>query len=299
MNWLDAIKFDNDGLIPAIAQDRLTGRILMVAWMNAESLQMTVQNKTAVYYSRSRQKLWHKGETSGHTQQVHSIQLDCDADVLILSVTQTGLACHTGRESCFYRQLDMSTDTPSWQTVEPILKDPSEIYSTSSEKSLQNQSSKNQSLQSIKTTSNQQLLVNTNNIAINTNDKRNTEAMATEGVLSALDRILTERKQADANSSYVANLYHKGLNKILEKVGEEATESIISAKDYQTAQQLTTNKEKLAELQHDLIYEVADVWFHTMVTLAWFDIDSTAVLTELARRLGMSGIEEKAQRTKA
>ncbi len=294
MDWLDAIKFNDDGLVPAIAQDQLTGRVLMVAWMNAESLQLTVQNKTAVYYSRSRQKLWHKGETSGHTQQVHSIRLDCDADVLILSVTQTGLACHTGRESCFYRQLDMSTDAPIWQVAEPVLKDPNEIYPASSDQSSQNQSSQN-----IEAESNQQLVVNSNNIAVNTNAKRNTEAMAIEGVLSALDRILAERKQADANSSYVASLYHKGLNKILEKVGEEATESIISAKDYQNAQQLATNKEKLAELQHDLVYEIADVWFHTMVTLAWFDIDSTAVLTELARRFGISGIEEKAQRTKA
>ena len=107
--WLTAIKFNTDGLIPAIAQDKLSGRILMMAWMNSEALQLTAQTQTAVYFSRSRGKLWHKGETSGHTQQVHEIRLDCDADVIVLSVTQVGgIACHTGRESCFYRRLDLS-----------------------------------------------------------------------------------------------------------------------------------------------------------------------------------------------
>lgn len=126
MNWLDSVKFDEDGLIPAIAQDAQTGRILMVAWMNREALQLTADNKRGVYWSRSRQKLWHKGEESGHIQVVKEIRLDCDADVITLQIEQLGgISCHTGRESCFYRKLD---DNRQWQIVDPVLKDPHSIY---------------------------------------------------------------------------------------------------------------------------------------------------------------------------
>jgi phosphoribosyl-AMP cyclohydrolase len=126
MNWLDSVKFDQDGLIPAIAQDAQTGRILMVAWMNREALQLTADNKRGVYWSRSRQKLWHKGEESGHIQVVKEIRLDCDADVITLQIEQLGgISCHTGRESCFYRKLD---DNRQWQIVDPVLKDPHSIY---------------------------------------------------------------------------------------------------------------------------------------------------------------------------
>ncbi len=124
-NWLDDIKWDSDGLIPAIAQDYKTDRVLMVAWLNRESLELTVKEQRAVYWSRSRQKLWRKGEESGHIQQLHEVRLDCDADVIILRVEQIGdIACHTGRHSCFYRVL---TDE-QWQTVEPVIKNPHDIY---------------------------------------------------------------------------------------------------------------------------------------------------------------------------
>lgn len=123
--WLDSVKWDADGLVPAIAQDHQTGRVLMVAWMNREALAQTAQRNEAVYWSRSRQKLWHKGEESGHTQRVHEIRLDCDADVIVLQVEQRGgIACHTGRESCFYRVFKEG----EWQTVDPVLKDPTQIY---------------------------------------------------------------------------------------------------------------------------------------------------------------------------
>ncbi|MEZ5494374.1 MAG: phosphoribosyl-AMP cyclohydrolase [Pseudomonadales bacterium] len=123
--WLDSIRWDADGLVPAIAQDHQTGRVLMVAWMNRAALTETAQRKEAVYWSRSRQKLWHKGEESGHTQRVHEIRLDCDADVIVLQVEQRGgIACHTGRESCFYRVLKEG----EWQAVDPVLKDPAQIY---------------------------------------------------------------------------------------------------------------------------------------------------------------------------
>lgn len=123
--YLDEIKWDQNGLIPAIAQDYQTDRILMVAWMNRESLALSVAEGRAIYFSRSRQKLWRKGEESGHIQKLHEIRLDCDSDVLIIKVEQLGgIACHTGRESCFYKKLDQD----QWIAVEPVLKDPNEIY---------------------------------------------------------------------------------------------------------------------------------------------------------------------------
>jgi phosphoribosyl-AMP cyclohydrolase len=124
-SWLDTVNWNSDGLVPAIAQDANTGRILMMAWMNREALQLSAERGEAVYWSRSRSQLWHKGETSGHIQKLHEIRLDCDEDVVVLQVEQLGgIACHTGRESCFYRVLKDG----EWQTVEPVLKDPTEIY---------------------------------------------------------------------------------------------------------------------------------------------------------------------------
>lgn len=256
MTWLDSIKFDEKGLIPAIAQDYATGRILMVAWMNRDSLALTAKLKQAVYFSRSRQKLWHKGESSGHFQQVHDIRLDCDSDVIILSVTQHGgIACHTGRESCFYRILTDENGEMAWKVTDDVLKNPDDIYGEKQENS------------AISPTIPHKKLASSNDI------------------LQALDHVLAERKSANPDSSYVASLYHKGINKILEKVGEEATEAIIAAKDVELH---NTDKN-----QTDLIYEIADVWFHTMVTLAWFNIPIVSVTEELARRFGLSGIDEK------
>ena len=130
-NWLSQVRFDAQGLVPAIAQDYRSGKVLMFAWMNAESLALTFERKQAVYYSRSRQKLWFKGEESGHTQRIHSIRMDCDADVVLLAVEQLhGIACHTGREACFFYELQHNgAQAPSWQVVEPVLKNPETIYS--------------------------------------------------------------------------------------------------------------------------------------------------------------------------
>lgn len=123
--YLDAIQWNADGLVPAIAQDAESGRILMMAWMNAESLKLTVEEGHAIYWSRSRGKLWRKGESSGHQQRIKDIQLDCDGDAIILLVEQAGgIACHTGRQSCFYRSLR----SDQWESIEPVLKDPDEIY---------------------------------------------------------------------------------------------------------------------------------------------------------------------------
>jgi len=125
MTWLDEVKFDADGLIPTIAQDYKTGKVLMVAWMNREALQLTNELQKAVYWSRSRNKLWRKGEESGHTQIVHEIRLDCDEDVILLRVEQLGgIACHTGRHNCFFKKLENG----AWKIDEPIIKNPEEIY---------------------------------------------------------------------------------------------------------------------------------------------------------------------------
>ncbi|GEA67563.1 bifunctional phosphoribosyl-AMP cyclohydrolase/phosphoribosyl-ATP diphosphatase HisIE [Acinetobacter pittii] len=251
--WLDEVKFNEQGLIPAIAQHHQTGRILMVAWMNREALALTAEKNQAVYFSRSRQKLWHKGEESGHFQTVYEIRLDCDGDVIVLQVEQHGgIACHTGRESCFYRKL-----TPQgWEIVDAQLKDPTAIYG----------------------------------------DKAKTEghdhAHTAEqvDVLAHLGQLMQERKQAEADTSYVASLYKKGINKILEKVGEESVETIIAAKDY-AAQNTESNL-------NDLIYETADLWFHSIVMLGYFDLNPQLIIDELARRQGLSGLVEKANRNK-
>jgi phosphoribosyl-AMP cyclohydrolase len=128
MNWLDSVKWNADGLVPVIAQERGSKDVLMVAWMNREALAATVERGQAVYYSRSRARLWHKGEESGHFQEVHDLRLDCDADVLLLTVTQHGhdpsVACHTGRHSCFFSRLQDG----HWTAVEPVVKDPATIY---------------------------------------------------------------------------------------------------------------------------------------------------------------------------
>ena len=125
MNWLEDVRFDDDGLVPVIAQDAGTNRVLMVAWANREALAETARTQRAVYWSRSRGRLWHKGEESGHTQRVADIRLDCDGDVVLYAVEQAGgIACHTGRESCFFRRLAGDR----WEVVDPVLQDPELIY---------------------------------------------------------------------------------------------------------------------------------------------------------------------------
>lgn len=258
LQWLDEVKFNEQGLIPAIAQHHQSGRILMVAWMNRESLALTAEKKQAVYFSRSRQKLWHKGEESGHFQTVHEIRLDCDADVITLQVEQHGgIACHTGRESCFYRKLTEN----GWEIVDAQIKDPNQIYGETAQSS------------------------NPHTLAMSTSNAQSEQVE----VLSYLGEMMQQRKAADPDSSYVAKLYHKGLNKILEKVGEESIEAIIAAKDLAV--------EANQDNKNDLIYETADLWFHTIVMLGHFDLDPQLILNELARRQGLSGLVEKANRS--
>lgn len=125
MNWLDKISWDENGLVPVIAQEHSSGKVLMFAWMNREALRLTNETKQAVYWSRSRKKLWRKGESSGHTQLVHEIRLDCDEDVVLITVEQIGgIACHTGRHNCFFKKLE----DEQWQIDQPIIKNPEDIY---------------------------------------------------------------------------------------------------------------------------------------------------------------------------
>ena len=127
-DWLDEVQWDKDGLVPAIAQDASSGQVLMVAWMNRDALSETVGSARAVYWSRSRSRLWRKGEESGHVQTVKEIRLDCDGDVVLLKVDQAGgIACHTGRASCFFRKLEAGT----WVVTQPVLVEPDEIYGKS------------------------------------------------------------------------------------------------------------------------------------------------------------------------
>jgi phosphoribosyl-AMP cyclohydrolase len=125
MDWLDKVRWDASGLVPVIAQEALTGRVLMFAWMNRAALEQTIGSGEAVYWSRSRRKLWHKGEESGHVQKVRELRLDCDEDVLLLSVEQVGgIACHTGRHNCFFQKYADGR----WVVTDPVIKDPKDIY---------------------------------------------------------------------------------------------------------------------------------------------------------------------------
>ena len=197
------LKFDEKGLIPAVVQDAQTGRVLMLAYMNEESLTKTVQSGETWFFSRSRNELWHKGATSGHIQTVRRIDYDCDGDTLLVQVEQKGAACHTGAATCFYQSLSGG------------------------------------------------------------------EYLDEGNFLPELERIIAERKVNKPEGSYVATLFDKGLDRILKKVGEEAGEVIIAAKN---------------EDRDELIYESGDLLFHLLVLLAEKDVAVAEVLSELARR---------------
>jgi len=127
--WLNKVKWNEHGLVPVIAQEVSTNDVLMFAWMNREALARTVESGEAVYWSRSRKKLWHKGEESGHVQKVHEVRLDCDEDVVLLKVEQVeGIACHTGRHSCFFQKFEGTAAQGEWLAVDPVLKNPDSIY---------------------------------------------------------------------------------------------------------------------------------------------------------------------------
>ncbi len=230
MSLIEQLKFDENGLIPAITQDAGTGEVLMMAWMNAEAVEQTLATGKVHYYSRSRQKQWLKGESSGHLQLVKEIRFDCDNDCLLIRIEQQGTACHTGQRSCFYRSWDDGVK----ETGEKVV-DAAAVY-------------------------------------------------ARQDILEALYNIIQERRQLpDGEKSYVKSLFDKGLDKILGKIGEEATETAIAGKGGD---------------KQEVIYEVADLFFHVLVLLGYYDLPPERIYAELRRRFGLSGIEEKASRTK-
>ena len=213
----------NNGLVPVVVQDVDSKEVLMLAYMNEEALELTKKTGFAHYFSRSRNKIWKKGESSGHTQEVKEILVDCDNDTILLKVKQNGVACHTGRKSCFFTNLE---------TNEKILDKEKEIE---------------------------------------------------YNFIDKLYHLLLERKEANPKTSYVSSLYHKGENSILKKVAEEAAEFCFAIKD--------DNKD-------EIIYEAADLAFHSLIALAYKNIHPEAILEELKRREGVSGIEEKRNRKK-
>jgi phosphoribosyl-AMP cyclohydrolase / phosphoribosyl-ATP pyrophosphohydrolase len=249
MPYLEDVRWNADGLVPAVAQAADSGRVLTLAWMNRAALSATVASGYAHYWSRSRQRLWKKGESSGHVQAVREVRLDCDSDSVLLIVDQTGgIACHTGHERCFFKRLEGS----EWKDVEPVLKDPKAIYDRQVS-------------------------------GVRSQESETTRALATvdEGVLATLARTIESRKGADPKVSYVASLLAGGDDAILKKIGEEATETVLAAKDGDPAR---------------ITHEVADLWFHCLVMLARHGLSPGDVLAELERRHGTSGIEEKAAR---
>jgi phosphoribosyl-AMP cyclohydrolase / phosphoribosyl-ATP pyrophosphohydrolase len=197
MTYLDSVRWNADGLVPAVAQAADGGRVLTLAWMNRAALSATVASGYAHYWSRSRHKLWKKGESSGHVQAVREVRLDCDCDAVLLIVDQAGgIACHTGHERCFFKRLEES----EWKDVEPVLKDPKAIYGQES--------------------------------GVRSQESATTKALARvdEGVLATLARTIESRKGGDPKRSYVASLLSAGDDTILKKIGEEATEAVLAAK---------------------------------------------------------------------
>jgi len=216
---IDAVKFDSQGLLPAIAQDATTGEVLMMAYMNREALEKTVSTGKAHYFSRSRNRIWLKGETSGNFQEVREVLYDCDGDTILLKVNQMGVACHTGERSCFFRRLS--------------------------------------------------------------GEPHGVEQGEGSQILDNLYNVILERKRTLPERSYVASLLKKGLDEILNKVEEEATELILASK---------------GRGKKEIIHELVDLWFHTLVLLGEKEIPLQEVYGELKRRFGISGIEEKEKR---
>ena len=236
----EAVRWNEDGLVPAIVQDAVRGDVLMLAWMNRESLALTRAEGRTVFWSRSRGELWRKGETSGNVQRVRDVRLDCDGDALLVSVDQAGgAACHTGRRSCFFQALEEAE--PQRTADGPDGADGAGgAAGTGADGSL------------------------------------------AAGALESLARRLEARKSADPATSWTARLYAQGLDAILRKVGEEATETVLAAKGGDRSR---------------VVAETADLWYHTMVMLANLGLGPEDVLEELDRRAGRSGLAEKAGRT--
>ena len=214
-----------NGLIPVVTQDATTNEVLMLAYMDKEALELTISTNYAHYFSRTKQRIWKKGESSNHTQEIVNIMLDCDNDTLLLKVNQEGVACHTGRKSCFFTDL---------QTNEEV-------------------------------------------------SKVEVDTTAAYGVIDTLYHTILDRKNDDPSKSYTSKLLNGEQNSMLKKIVEESGEFTFAIKD---------------DDEEEIIYEAADITYHVLVALASKNISPDRVKQELARRFGMSGIEEKNSRTK-
>jgi len=218
---LSQLQFDERGLIPAIVQDATNGQVLTLAYMNRESLRLTLETGLTHFYSRSRQRIWQKGEESGHVQRVQEIYFDCDEDALLVKAEQVVAACHTGRRSCFFRRLHPSTEVP--EEVGRQQFDPEAVYGGSL------------------------------------------------AILQQIFEVINDRKANPKADSYVSGLFAKGQGQILEKVAEEAAELVVASKNGASA---------------EIIYELADLWFHTLVLLGYHGIAPQEVARELRKRFG-------------
>ena len=231
---LNQIKFNKEGLTPVIIQDEMTRQVLMLAYMNKESLKKTLEERRTCFYSRSRRELWFKGNTSGNIQLVKKIVLDCDNDTLLILVEQKGVACHTGNYSCFFKEI-------KGDKIEEIRLEPS--FSLQKE-----QAEKQKSPQG---------------------EGRSKQSETDSGIINELYQVIQDRKLNYKDGSYVCKLLANSKDLLPKKIGEEATEVIIALKD----------KEKSA-----IIYEVADLWFHTLVALGSCSISPQEIFEELKRR---------------
>lgn len=237
---ISIVKFDKDGLIPVIAQDYHSKHIRMLAYMNKEALEKTLETGDVYYYSRSRQKLWLKGEESGHFQHLKGMSVDCDGDTLLIQIEQVGgISCHTGNATCFYRNVDATNEKGS-TSVHPHNTD-----SHTSSAGLQNSKQ------------------DASPIVRDDKDLQNNSSF-----LSKLENTIRDRKENPVEGSYTNYLFREGLDKILKKVGEEATETIIAAK---------TKRD-------DVIYEVSDLVYHLSVLLAELNISWDEIKDELEKR---------------
>ena len=206
---LEKLKFDDNGLIPVIVQDYSTGQVLMFAYANMEAIQKTIDTKRTHFWSRSRNKLWNKGEESGHFQDVKEIFFDCDSDTLLVLVDQIGVACHTGKQSCFFTSID--------------------------------------------------------------NNEKLAPIFSSETTMDKVFDVIEDRKQNPKEDSYVSKLFSGGIDKIAKKIGEEAGETIIASKN---------NDKK------EITYEMADLWFHSLVLLSNLGMTPKDIYEELERRFG-------------
>ena len=237
---ISIVNFDKDGLIPVIAQDYHSKHIRMLAYMNKEALEKTLETGDVYYYSRSRQKLWLKGEESGHFQHLKGMSVDCDGDTLLIQIEQVGgISCHTGNATCFYRNVDATNEKGS-TSVHPHNTD-----GHTSSAGLQNSKQ------------------DASPIVRDDKDLQNNSSF-----LSKLENSIRDRKENPVEGSYTNYLFREGLDKILKKVGEEATETIIAAK---------TKRD-------DVIYEVSDLVYHLSVLLAELNISWDEIKTELEKR---------------